>query len=226
MSTADLALYGLLAAAGMAVLFMVTYGILAVSIVLLHLLGLRLPQRLRLWPFGIKILKFLHIYTAGCWMGAAVTLVAVTLYTARSLQAPHAVAAMGKIMVDVDNLVIIPMALTNVFTGVLLALCSAHNFRLPWVLAKGAGGAWALVVGWFLVTPRVHAVAERTAEAAQSAIALDALGLFAPSYYVLGSLQFLLLVAMLGLSVFKPWGREGIVHEDPDQLAVPPDRNH
>jgi hypothetical protein len=214
MSMADLALYGLLAAAGITVLFVVTYGVLAVSIVLLHLLGLRLPRRLRLWPSWIKLLKFIHIFTAGCWLGAAVSLVTVTLYTSRGLQAPHAVATMGKIMVDVDNLVIIPMALTNVFSGVLLALSSAHNFRLPWVLAKGAGGVWALVVGWFLVTPRIHAVAERTAEAAKSAIAMDALGLFAPSYYVLGALQFLILVAMLGLSVFKPWGRDGIVEQD------------
>lgn len=214
MRMADLALYGLLAAAGIALLFMVTYGVLAVSIVIFQVLGLRLPQRWRVWPFGIKILKFLHIFSAASWMGAAVSLVVVTLYTARSLQTPHAVATMGKIMMDVDNLVIIPMALANVFSGMLLALCSGHNFRLPWVLAKGAGGTWALVVGWFLVTPRVRGVAELTAEAAQNGTAMNALTLFAPSYYVLGSLQFLLLISMLGLSVFKPWGREGIVEQD------------
>lgn len=214
MRTADLALYGLLAAAGIALLFMVTYGILAVSIVVFQLLGLRLPQRLRVWPFGIKILKFIHIFTASAWLGAAVSLVVVTLYTSRSLQAPHGVAAMGKIMVDVDNFVIIPMAVANALTGVMLALSSGHNFKLTWVLAKGAGGVWALVVGWFLVTPRIRAAASLTAEAARQGASLDALTLFAPSYYVLGSLQFLLLMSMLGLSVFKPWGREGIVQDD------------
>lgn len=214
MRMADLALYGILAAAGIGLLFVFTYGVLAVTIVLLQLLGLRLPQRLRLWPFGIRILKFIHIFSSSCWLGAAVSLVVLTLVTSRELQAPHAVAAMGKILMDVDNYVIIPMAVSNVATGMLLALCSAHGFKLAWVLAKGAGGAWALVVGWFLVTPRIREVAAKTALAAAEDTALEAVSLFAPSYYVLGSLQFMLLLTMLGLSVFKPWGRETLVRDE------------
>lgn len=225
MRMADLALYGILAAAGIALLFLMSYGVLALVIVTLQLLGIHMPRRWRLWPFGINILKFFHILTACCWIGAAVSLIVISLITARSLNSPPAVAALGLIMADIDNWCIIPMAMANIASGIVLALCSGHTFRLAWVLAKAAGGVWALVVGWFFVTPKIRAITALTGQAAREGKFIDALTLFPPSFYVLGSLQFLLLMTMLALSVFKPWGAEGLVQKEESVLEDDPRRN-
>lgn len=204
MSIQQFSFYGLVAAAIAGALFLMTYFVVAMGMVFFKATGIRLPLPQRINHKTKLLLKWFHLFSAASWFGSAVTLVAVSQITARSVTKPCGLDVVASALMDMDRWVIIPMALSTIGSGLLLAFFSGYNFRFNWVWAKAAGGFWTLVMGWSFITPMIEAMAAKNYAATVHAAELSGLSIFPPVFYVMGAIQFSLLVCMLLLSVFKP----------------------
>lgn len=211
MSIAALALYALIAAAVVAGLALLSYGVVAVAMVVLAMFGARLPGPVRLGRFWLRLLTLHHVFSASCWAGAALAMIVLTTVAPGApgvTDSPGARQTLAMVLVHIDRWVIIPTAMSTVASGLLLSFLGGWTLRFSWVLAKAVAGLWATGVGWLLVTPRIQALA---AQAGLDPAASPAAGLFAPGFYVLGAIQFCLILSMLALSIFKPWDRDGVI---------------
>lgn len=201
MRISDIAQYAVTIAAVLGVLFLLSYGVIAISLVLFRATGTRLPDGHRLGRGSMRLLKSFHILCASSWIGSAVTMVVLSLVTSRALEQPCALRVLAIALNHADQWVVVPMALGTIASGLLLAFFSGFGFRYPWVISKAAGGFWALVVGWFMVTPIVRGLQESWQRTGN----LSGDPLFPPTYYIVGGVQASLLLGLLLLSVFKPW---------------------
>jgi len=206
----DLALYALIASAVVAVLALVSYGVVAVALVVMAMAGIRLPGPVRLGRAWIRLLKLHHLVSAACWLGGAVTMIVLTTVAPVVMDSAADRQALARILALTDQWVIIPSALSTVTGGLILSFLSGWTLRFSWVLAKAVAGCWSLAVGWWLVTPRIMDLADR-ASAGTMPSGAGSPDLFAPGFFVLGSIQFCLILSMLALSVFKPWDRDEII---------------
>jgi len=197
MSIQELSFYGLVAAAIAGALFLMTYFVLALGVVFIRATGIRLPLPHRLGHNTRLLLKWFHLFCAASWFGSAVTLATISQITARSVAAPCALDVVAVALLDMDRWVIIPMAVSTIGSGLLLAFFSGYGFRFSWVWAKAAGGFWTLVFGWWFITPRIEAMAAADYAATLPAAEMGGLSIFPPVFYVMGAVQFSLLVGML-----------------------------
>ncbi|MGE4504491.1 MAG: hypothetical protein AB7D51_04020 [Desulfovibrionaceae bacterium] len=219
MGVVDLARYGALAGAVLGALFLVSYGLMAMAMVVFGDAPRSGGRRIGVVP--LRLLKTFHLLCAASWIGSAVTMAALSLLAAGSLGAgsgPGSAvgSAVGSVVAEretlvlalrhADRCVIIPTALGTVASGLLLAFFSGLSVRVPWVAAKGLGGFWALGVGWWFVTPIIEGLSGSDAAAGAGAF-------FPPSYFVVGGVQAALLGAMLLVSVFRPW-RSGLLRDE------------
>jgi hypothetical protein len=211
MGVVDLARYGALAGAVLGALFLVSYGLMAMAMVVFGDAPRSGGRRIGVVP--LRLLKTFHLLCAASWIGSAVTMAALSLLAAGSAGPGNAV---GSVLAEretlvlalrhADRCVIIPTALGTVASGLLLAFFSGLSVRVPWVAAKGLGGFWALGVGWWFVTPIIEGLSGSDAAAGGGAF-------FPPSYFVVGGVQAALLGAMLFVSVFRPW-RSGLLRDE------------
>ena len=212
MDVTDLALYALIASAVVAGLALVSYGVVAVAMVVLGMFGAHLPGPVRLSRFWLRLLTLHHVFSASCWLGSAMAMIVLTTVAPRVLDTAEARQSLAVVLAHVDRYVIVPTALSTVASGLLLSFLGGWTLRFSWVLAKAVAGCWALAVGWWLVTPRIDALARQALMEPGPGLAAPGLSaLFQPGFYVLGSIQFCLILAMLALSIFKPWDRDGVI---------------
>lgn len=212
MSIQEFTFYGLIAAAALGVLFLMSYCVLAVGVILFKVTGISLPLPGKPGLKTRRLLKWFHLVCACSWFGSAVALVSISQITARKAFAPCALDVVGIALLDMDRFVIIPMAVSTIGSGLLLAFFSGYTFRFNWVLAKAAGGFWTLFMGLIFITPKIEQVAGAGFAQTLPRSELAAMELFPPVFYVVGAIQFSLLIGMLLLSVFKPWS-QGLVEE-------------
>jgi uncharacterized membrane protein len=210
----------LLLAIALAVLFLlclVSYTLIAISVVVFRATGLRLSQSQtrRLSPRRTAWLKGLHVLSCAAWVGAAASITVLALVLKPSAESPQALHAANMAVKLLDDALIVPGAVTCVFTGVLLGLLTSYSFtRFYWIVVKTVLALWSLVFGLFILRPWIDAVAEASRSAGPAALQDLGRQCCTPANMVVGFIQFALLVGLIFISVLKPWRR--IQTEEPN----------
>ena len=139
-------------------------------------------------PRARKTWLALHVISSVGWLG--VTLANLALASA-AFGAPQLYRAMALL----GDLVVLPLALTALATGVVLGLGTKWGLvKHRWVLVKFALTAVAVAATAFSLRPELHAAARGVAGAGTSVLAASCVSL---AIYVFSTV----------VSVFKPWGR-------------------
>lgn len=155
---------------------------------------------------GMKILKIFHLLGASCWLGGAVSMIFLNIYSA---------GAMGEGMLRgmnfsshvIDVWVVVALGLgTCILTGFVYGLLTPWKFfRFRWVTAKWIGTGICFVSGWVFLGQWERILLAMSETMGNSALE-DAAYLHIRSLHLsLSCVQLCLLVLMVALSVIKPW---------------------
>ncbi|WP_410639474.1 hypothetical protein [Amycolatopsis sp. lyj-346] len=133
-------------------------------------------------PRWRQAVVWLHVVSSVAWMSQALALVVLmSLALTTPAQAPAATSMAEKL----DSVLLAPMANASAFTGLLLAGATAWGyFRHWWVLTKFVLTLAQLYAGIFLLSPRLHDVADGAAEVAWPQIAGTSLMVSALAFQV------------------------------------------
>lgn len=160
----------------------------------------------RLKKRGMQALKIFHLLGVSCWVGGAVAMILLNLYSAGATR-EGMLYGMNFSSHVVDMWVVVTLGLgTCAFTGLLYGLLAPWGFfRQRWVAVKWLVTAICFASGW-LFLGRWEAVLLELSEAAGNAALREAAYTQVRALHLAGSLgQLALLVFLVALSVVRPW---------------------
>lgn len=162
---------------------------------------------MRLSARGQKILKAVHLITAVCWVGGALSLLVLNRLTGDLAFTEHAYGLnFAKHSIDVF-VVIIPGAVGCLLTGLCYSLLTPWGFKKHgWILAKWVLTVGLIVSGTFYLGPRERFLLEFSKNSGVQELLLqtgDYARVFG-EYTAFGLVQSCLLVFLIVLSVWKP----------------------
>ena len=155
---------------------------------------------------ALRLLKTIHIFAACCWLGTGVSLLLLSLGKARGWFPPEAFYGVDAAAHMADQLVLVDTGvLLCVVTGLIYGLFTDWGFfRHRWIAVKWIMTAACIGFGtWLggLETSLLRLSGEMGPQAASSAEYLSIL-----RQHLIGSgMQIAAVLAMVGISVFKPW---------------------
>jgi uncharacterized membrane protein len=156
---------------------------------------------------GKAWLKGFHLFFCCAWVGTGISMLVLTMVKGYMPNGDelYAVNACVKLL---DDFIIIPAALGSLITGLLFSLFTNWGFfKFNWVIFKWIATVAQILFGTFWLGPWTNgATAIANAERAQSLTNAQYLYFREMSNYF-GSIQVLLLIAVVFISVLKPWGK-------------------
>ena len=162
----------------------------------------------------------LHIISAALWTGGVISLLLVEWYNQQA-QSADVLIALDRIINQIDEWIIIPAATGSISTATLLCWGTNYGFtKFYWTISKWVSTVALMVFGSFYLDPwGVKAEAISTAEG------LKALENVVYNFNIQGILiggagNFVCLIAIVVISVLKPWGRRKIVTKPEPQKSV------
>ncbi|MER5698913.1 DUF2269 domain-containing protein [Streptomyces mirabilis] len=148
-----------------------------------------------------------HVVVSVSWLAlmlCLLTLGTTALATNNADTLRIAYRAMGML----GNILIIPLSLLTLVSGVMLALATLWGlFRYYWVSAKFWLTLATTVASIFALTARLHDAADAVARHPVGPISAMDLGFIRYNMVIVPAVALLLYLANVILSVFKPWGR-------------------
>ena len=161
---------------------------------------------LKLQAQGLRWLKGFHLIAVCCWIGGAVSL--LLLYFLKDGVADAGVLyGINQSIHHVDMaVVVIPGAFGCLVTGLVYSTCSTWGFfKHTWLTAKWIVTVTAILFGTFFLGPWETTMMNISKK-------LGILSLNDPNYlynqrmnFIFGSIQVLILLTTLFISIFKPW---------------------
>lgn len=158
----------------------------------------------KMGPGGIKFLKIIHLIFVCMWVGGGLALVVMV----NALTEDRGGAFFGYLyaMKIVDDFIIIPGALGNLFAGLLYGFFTNWGFfKHTWLTVKWALTVGQILFGTFFLGPWLNRSVEITGllldqpfEDMEVASNLFMLNLW-------GGIQVAFLIFMIVISVLKPW---------------------
>lgn len=157
---------------------------------------------------GKNTLKGLHLFFTCIWVGGAVSLVLLN-FLSRPASGDEIYATNAAIKL-IDDFIIIPGALGSLFTGLLLCWLTPWGFfKFNWINVKWVVTILQILFGTFMLGPWVNGM-EALSEAKRFLVLQDATYLhYKQMNLYFGLLQTLVLILVVFISVFKPWGKRG-----------------
>ena len=158
---------------------------------------------------GQRILKIIHLVTAGLWIGGALSLNLMLIMLGPG-QSGAELQGYDLARKFIDDLIIIPGAMGCLLTGLMISWLTPWGFfKHRWVAVKWVLTVGCILFGTFYLGPRING---------QPPIS-EALGLMAlddPVYLanrsqniLAGLLQVGLIFFMVAISTLKPWKKKG-----------------
>lgn len=149
----------------------------------------------------------LHVATAAIWVGVALAMVLMAFANLKTTNGDelYAVNAMVKML---DDFVVIPMAIASVLTGTLLCWLTVWGFfKFYWVMTKWIATTMLITFGTLWLGPWVNSMTaiadtERTKALTNPLFMFDIHGVITG-----GSIQLICLLAIIAISIIKPWGK-------------------
>ncbi len=149
----------------------------------------------------------LHVASGGLWLGAACSIVATAIVKGATLNGDE-LYGINSVLKFIDDWVIIPTAMLSLLTGGLLCWLTIWGFtKHYWVIVKWVATVMLITTGTIWLGPWLNAMT-----AISDAERLQA---FQNPLYVIdqqrviigGLIQTSCLLAIIAISVLKPWGR-------------------
>ena len=165
----------------------------------------------RIGAAGRKWLNGAHMFFASAWVGAAVSLTILRLFSwANDVQANgdilYAVNASIKL---IDDAIIIPAALGTLFTGLLISMLTPWGFfKHRWVAVKWVVTVLAILFGTFFLGPWVNELTALTDEFGAVSVVEKRFQVLMSYHTLWGGVQTVTLIAVVFISAIKPWGKK------------------
>jgi hypothetical protein len=165
-------------------------------------------SELKLPPRHVKWLKALHIYLGAVWGGGA-----ASLFALHCLYFPDTgpeLYARNMALIYIDTFIIIPSAVGVLLTGLLYAQFTKWGYlKYFWIIFKWVSTLVFVLVGFFWFVPWLNSLKDASM-IFRDQIAVDP-SFSAPmfSHIAMAAIQALLVLVIVIVSVFKPWGRTG-----------------
>lgn len=157
----------------------------------------------------LRLLKVVHLVTASCWIGGAVSL--ILLYFAKSeVRDPGVLVGINASIHHVDMMVVvIPGAFGCLITGLGYSLFSHWGFfRHRWIAVKWVITISAILFGTFYLGPWEENMLRISEQIGIKAVD-DPDYLYSQRMNLIcGIIQTSILIATVWVSVFKPWKRK------------------
>lgn len=171
----------------------------------------------KLGKTGYSILKLIHLFFVGTWVGGGWGLLLLTL----GLRGDD-LSGMLRAVHMVDLMVVVPAAVGSLLTGVLFSIFTNWGFfKHRWVTAKYIVNLIPMILGGIVPAPHLVGMMEIAAREGARAMA-DPAFLYHKGVFTLFVIpQFVLILVAFWLSVFKPGLGKKRVESRP-QCALPP----
>ncbi len=162
---------------------------------------------MRLGKSTRRCLLAVHILFAATWIGGVIGLLMLSLAFAHPASG-SALIAIRRALVLLDYIIIIPAAFGSLGSGLLFCWLTNWGFaKYRWVMLKWAMTASMILFGTFFLGPWVDGSAARAKELSSAALSDPHYVDLALNVALFSAAQLALLVGLVFLSAFKPWGR-------------------
>ncbi|MBN2284684.1 MAG: hypothetical protein JXO48_12425 [Deltaproteobacteria bacterium] len=155
---------------------------------------------------GLKWLKGFHLIAVSCWIGGGVAL--ILLYFLKGGVSDGGVLyGINKSIHHVDMaVVVVPGAFGCLVTGFIYSCFSKWGFfRYKWMIFKWAVTGAAILFGTFFLGPWETAMMEISGKLGMSSLSDPSYRYSEKMNLIFGTLQILVLMATVFISIFKPW---------------------
>lgn len=151
-----------------------------------------------------------HIASGGIWLGTSLCMVLIALSNHRTVNGDE-LYAINAILKRLDDFVIIPSATLSTVTGGLLCWLTIWGFtKHYWVMVKWIITVALIVIGTAWLGPWVNAMTAVSASERLQALQ-NPLYVWDQQVLVVGAIaQTFALLAIISISVLKPWGRRKV----------------
>ncbi|MBW4633677.1 MAG: hypothetical protein KME30_17800 [Iphinoe sp. HA4291-MV1] len=148
-----------------------------------------------------------HVAFGGIWFGTALCMIAVALSNRNTLNGDE-LYAINAVMKLLDDFVIIPSAILSLMTGGLLCWLTIWGFfKHYWVIVKWIATVTLIVTGTIWLGPWINAMTA-ISDAERLQALQNPLYVFDQKAVLVGAIiQTSCVLAIIGISVLKPWGR-------------------
>lgn len=151
-----------------------------------------------------------HVAAGSLWFGVALAMVLMTIANLKTTNGDelHAINAMVKLL---DDFVIIPMAIASALTGTFLCWLTVWGFfKFYWVITKWITTTALIIFGTLWLGPWTNSMtaisdSERVKALTNPLFMFDTHGVV-----VGGAIQVICLLAIISISIIKPWGRRDL----------------
>jgi hypothetical protein len=160
-----------------------------------------------------------HIAFGGIWFGTALCMIAIALSN-RNTPNGDELYAINSVMKLLDDWVIIPSATLSLITGGLLCWLTIWGFfKHYWVIVKWIATVTLIVTGTIWLGPWTNAITAISAAERIQALQ-NPLYVFDQNGVLVGAIiQTSCVLAIIGISVLKPWGRRNIKKQEKQPAA-------
>lgn len=161
---------------------------------------------IRMSPKGLKWLKGFHLVAVACWIGGALSLLALYFLKAGVADGGE-LYGINRSIHHVDmNIVVLPGAIGSLATGLAYSLFSNWGFfRHRWITVKWIATLSAIIFGTFWLGPWETAMMEISGRIGIAALQDSAYLRNQYLNFFFGSLQVAVLIVLVFVSIFKPW---------------------
>lgn len=160
---------------------------------------------------GKAWLKGFHIFLACLWIGAAASMVLLSFFRGQITNGDELWAVHASIKM-IDDFIIIPSAIGCLVTGILFSwLTNWGFFKFPWIIVKYVITIGAILFGTFYLGTWVNGMEAISKVERLAALENSTYLQYAKLNLYFGSLQAFTLIVAAFISVFKPWGKRGVI---------------
>ena len=159
-------------------------------------------------PKGMKILKTVHLLSSMMWVVGVISMGVAGVISPGSGDELHMMLSVNR---HIDDILVIPGAIITLITGLIYGVCTNWGFfKHTWITVKWIAAMAVTIAGTFYFNVKMERCVEITALSRDTALTNPEL---------LGNMQITLtgtcfqaavLVALVVISVFKPWKKKVI----------------
>ncbi|OPX89877.1 MAG: hypothetical protein A4E53_01392 [Pelotomaculum sp. PtaB.Bin104] len=157
---------------------------------------------------GRSWLKSFHIFFCCAWIGTGLSMLLLGFVKGYTPSGDELYAVNASIKL-IDDFIIIPAALGSLFTGLLICwLTNWGFFKFNWIVVKWIITVAQILFGTFFLGKWVNGATAISNTERALALQNQTYLYFREMNNYFGSIQVLLLIVVVFISVFKPWGKK------------------
>ncbi|MBD2184779.1 hypothetical protein H6S82_28395 [Planktothrix sp. FACHB-1355] len=161
-----------------------------------------------------------HVASGSIWFGTALSMVLIGLSNLHT-QNGDELYAINSVVKLLDDFVVIPAAIASSVTGALLCWLTVWGFfKFYWVIVKWIATTVLITFGTFWLGPWTNAMTA-ISDAERIKALTNPLFMFDIKAVITGgSIQTFCLLAIIAISIIKPWGRRDMKDKTKEKQAA------